>query len=78
MCWLNVGSKYEVSKRELANLISKNIEFQGKIIWDKDKLDETPKKKLDTYRINSLSWEAKTNLEKGITLTIESYKRERL
>ena len=78
LCWLNVGSKYEVSIRELANLISKNIEFQGNIIWDKDKPDGTPRKKLDTNRINTLGWEAKTNLEIGIKLTIESYKRERL
>ncbi len=77
-CWLNVGSEYEVSIRELADLISKIIVFKGKIIWDNEKPDGTPRKKLDTSRINSLGWEAKTNLKIGITKTIEAYKKERL
>ena len=44
LCWINVGSNYEVSIRELANLISKEIGYKGEIQWDESKPDGTPRK----------------------------------
>ena len=38
--------------------------------------DGTPRKKLDTTKINDLGWKAKTNLQKGIKLTLEYFKDE--
>ena len=38
--------------------------------------DGTPRKKLDTKKINDLGWEAKTNLEEGIKLTLNHFKNE--
>ena len=38
--------------------------------------DGTPRKKLDTTKINDLGWKAKTNLEKGIKLTLKYFKNE--
>jgi len=74
--WLNVGSKYEVSIKELANLIANSIKFEGEIVWDQKMPDGTPRKKLDTKKINNLGWEAKTNLKKGISLTLEHFEKE--
>ena len=74
--WLNVGSQYEISIKELANKISDAIGYEGKIIWDKNMPDGTPRKKLDTSKINSLGWFAKTNLENGIKLTLEAFNNE--
>ena len=78
LCWINVGSNDEVSIRELANLISEKIGYKGNILWDESKPDGTPRKKLDTSRLTSLGWEAKTNLNLGITKTIASYRKEKL
>ena len=64
--WLNVGSEYEISIKSLANKISSIVGYQGEIIWDTSKPDGTPRKKLDTSKINNLGWCAKTNLDDGI------------
>ncbi len=74
--WLNVGSSFELSIKELANKISKAIDFRGKILWNKDMPDGTPRKKLDTSKINNLGWYAKTDIDQGIKLTLDHYKTE--
>ena len=71
--WLNVGSEFEISIKELANSISDIIGFNGEIIWDVNKPDGTPRKKLDTTFINKLGWQPKTNLKKGLKKTIINF-----
>lgn len=74
--WINVGSKFELSIKELANLVSTELNYSGKILWDKSKPDGTPRKKLDTTRLTNLGWEAKTNLLIGIRKTILEFEQE--
>ena len=76
--WLNVGSNYEISIKDLAFKISQIIGFQGEIIWDKSKPDGTPRKKLDSSKINQLGWQASTNLDEGIRNSIEDFKKFRI
>ena len=71
--WINVGSNYEISIKELAEKISKIVGFTGEILWDTNKPDGTPRKKLDTEKLNNFGWQAKTNLDEGIRLTFENY-----
>ena len=72
--WLNVGSNEEISIKDLALRISKIVGFNGKIYWDESKPDGTPRKKLDTTRLNKLGWFPKMNLDHGLELTYEDYK----
>ena len=65
----NVGSGYEISIKDLANLIKNIVGFDGKIIWDKSKPDGTPRKLLDSTRINRVGWQPKIDLETGINDT---------
>ena len=76
LLWLNVGSNEEISIGDLANKIAKLVGFKGEILWDKTKLDGTPRKKLNTFRMKELGWESTTSLEKGIVKTINSYKKD--
>ena len=76
--WINVGSDFEISIKDLAYKISEIMNFKGKILWDKEKPDGTARKKLDTTYINNLNWKPKTNLDQGIKNTIISYKREHI
>ncbi len=76
-CWINIGSNYEVSIENLASIISKACGYEGQIIWDESKPDGTPRKKLDNSEINKLGWEAKTTLEEGIELTLNSFRKEK-
>ena len=71
LTWLNVGSGKEISIKHLAEKISYLIGYKGKIVWDKDKPDGTPRKLLDTSRIRSLGWEPKLSLENVIKLAIK-------
>ena len=72
--WLNVGSQEEITIKSLAIKISKLLGYEGRIIWNEDQPDGTPRKKLDSSKINDLGWEAKINLDDGIEKTIKNYK----
>ena len=76
MSWINIGSNFEVSIKELAFKISDIIGYDGEILWDESKPDGTPRKKLDSSKINKLGWQATTNLNDGIKKTIASYNSE--
>ena len=78
ICWINVGSQYEISIKELAGKISDACDYKGKIIWDNSKPDGTPRKKLDTSKINNLGWFPKISLDEGIKLTLNSYIKEEI
>ena len=78
LCWLNVGSENEISIKDLAKLISNSVGYEGEIIWYKTKPDGTPRKKLETSRLNNLGWLPKIDFKKGIKDTIEDYKKGRL
>jgi GDP-L-fucose synthase len=67
----NVGSGIELSIKELAELIQRITGYNGKIIWDKTKPDGTPRKLLDSSKIDAKKCISSVLLEKGV---IETYK----
>ncbi len=75
-CLINIGTEDEVSIKELAQKIASVCGFKGKIIWDIEKPDGTPRKKVDISKINNLGWCAETNLNEGLKTTFEYYKKE--
>ncbi len=68
---LNIGTGKDISIDGLANMISEIVGCKGSINHDISKPDGTPRKLLDVSRINSLGWQYKTELRKGI---VETYK----
>ncbi|MBD2860112.1 GDP-L-fucose synthase [Spongiibacter sp. KMU-158] len=70
---LNVGAGSDCSIRELANKIAWTVGYTGRIVWDRGKLDGTPKKLLDVTKINKLGWRSETKLEIGLKLTYENF-----
>lgn len=71
--FLNVGSGSEISIRNLARLIADIVGYEGIFSFDSSKPDGTPRKLLDTTRINDLGWFSKISLEDGIKKTIKEY-----
>ena len=65
----NIGSGNDISIKNLAVKIKNLIGHKGKVIWDKNKPDGTPRKLLDVSKINSLGWNYTTNLDEGIKKT---------
>ena len=69
----NVGSGEETSTERLGLIVSEIIGFKGKIIFDSSKPDGTPRKLLDSSRINRLGWKKIINLNEGIEFTYKNY-----
>ena len=69
---LNIGTKDEISIKNLSKLISELIGFNGEIKFDKKSPDGTFRKNLDTKKINSLGWFPKIKLKIGLKKVIES------
>ena len=63
---INVGSGKEYSIKELAEIVSKVVGFNGNIIWDTAKPNGTPRRKLDTSKLDNLGWSASIDLQAGI------------
>src|SRR5664280_2404476 len=66
---INIGTGQDLAIRELAELVSKVLEFDGELVFDTTRLDGTPRKLLDVSRINGLGWKSVTSLEEGIRKT---------
>ncbi len=71
---LNVGTGEDLTIKELADLISREVGYRGEIIWDHTKPDGTLRKVLDVSRMNNLGWKPKVELKDGIRKTIEYFK----
>jgi GDP-L-fucose synthase len=69
---INIGTKDEISIKNLSQLISELIGFNGEIKFDKKFPDGTFRKNLDTKKINSLGWFPKIKLKVGLKKVIES------
>ncbi|HMP85659.1 MAG TPA: GDP-L-fucose synthase [Lacibacter sp.] len=64
--WINVGAGTDVSIRELAELIREITGFTGELLFNTDKPDGTPRKLMDSSRINASGWKASISLREGI------------
>jgi GDP-L-fucose synthase len=70
---INVGTGRDYSIRELAELISGIIGFNGVIEWDKSKPDGAPAKLLDSSRMLALGWRPQVSFEGGVKETYKWY-----
>ena len=74
-CHINVGTGKEISIRQLAELIQKEIGFEGEIRWDATKPDGTLKKLTDVKKLHSLGWHHKIEIDEGVHRLYEWYKQ---
>lgn len=63
---INVGTGEDVTIKELAETIASVVGYEGKLIWNTDMPDGTPRKLLDVTKINELGWRHRTSLREGI------------
>jgi GDP-L-fucose synthase len=71
---INVGTGKDITIKELANMISSIIGYEGDILWDSNKPNGTHRKVLDINKIEELGWKPKTSLKEGIIKTYSWYK----
>ena len=71
---VNIGAGFEISIKELADLIRDITGFKGKIVWDASKPDGQPRRCLDTSRaFKEFGFEAKMDFKTGLGKTIKWY-----
>jgi GDP-L-fucose synthase len=70
---INVGFGVDVTIKELSETISRTIGYEGKIVFDTKKPDGTPRKLMNSQRLESMGWRAKINLIDGLKITYQEY-----
>jgi GDP-L-fucose synthase len=73
---VNIGWGDDVSIKELATLIASEVGYLGSLEFDTTKPDGTPRKLMDTSKINNLGWKSSIKLQEGIRRTIEEVKNQ--
>jgi GDP-L-fucose synthase len=64
---INVGYGQDVTIAEAAQTIAQVVGYEGAITFDTTKPDGTPRKWMDSSRLNSLGWQAQVPLQQGLT-----------
>jgi GDP-L-fucose synthase len=67
----NVGTGSDVTIKQLAEIIQKTVGHKGEIIWDSSKPDGTPRKLMDSSKMNAVGWNSEIVLDKGIENTYQ-------
>ncbi len=75
---INLGASFEITIKDLVELIVKLTGFAGEIRWDPTKPDGQPRRSLDTERAQDLlGWKAQMPFEEGLAKTIEWFRAHR-
>lgn len=72
---VNAGTGKEITIKELSEMVARIVGYQGEINWDTTKPNGTPRKLLDVSKATKLGWTYKVELEDGIRLAYEDYKK---
>jgi len=74
---INIGSGDEISIKDLGQKIANLTGFTGKVVWDTSRPDGTPRKVLDSTKINKLGWKRAITLDQGIASTVKWYQENK-
>ena len=70
---INVGTGTDVTVRELAEIVREVVGFSGKIAFDKNKPDGTPRKLMDIQLLSKFGWKSQTSLQDGLWLAYNDF-----
>jgi GDP-L-fucose synthase len=71
--FLNVGVGHDVTIKELAEMIQRIVGYSGRINWNVEKPDGTPRKLMDVSKLHALGWKHSMDLEDGIRITYQDF-----
>ena len=75
--FINVGSDEELTIKDLAERLKDAMGFNGEIVWNTDKPNGTPRRKMDNSKLKELGWSPKVTFDEGLKRTISWYKKEK-
>ena len=70
---VNAGTGKELTIRELTEIVAGTVGYEGKILWDTEKPNGTPRKLLDVSKATALGWSARTELRDGVRMAYEDF-----
>ncbi|HBR14471.1 MAG TPA: GDP-fucose synthetase [Candidatus Omnitrophica bacterium] len=73
---VNAGCGYDVTIKELSEMVAEAVGYKGDIIFDSSKPDGTAKKLLHNSRITKLGWRPRVSLKEGVEKTVAWFKEE--
>ncbi len=65
----NLGYGEDLSIADLAGIVARTVGYTGRIVWDRNRPDGTPRKLLDSSRLAATGWRPRITLEDGIKST---------
>jgi len=71
--WVNLGCGSDSSIADLAELVKNVVGYKGKIVFDAEKPDGTPRKLTDVTRILETGWKPRISLQEGVAMAYRSY-----
>ncbi len=74
-CHINIGTGKEISIREAAEMIIREVGFRGELRWDRSKPDGTLRKLTDVTRLHALGWRHRIEIDEGIHRLYEWYQK---
>lgn len=74
--WVNVGAGKDISIIELAEMVAAVTGYEGRIATDPSKPDGTPRKLMDSTKMEALGWSARISLEEGLKDAYAHYLEE--
>lgn len=72
---INIGYGEDLTIRELALAVQRAVGFEGDIFFDTSKPDGTPRKLMDSSRLNAIGWKPQTPLEAGLAAAYNDFKQ---
>nr|WP_160012582.1 GDP-L-fucose synthase [Rhizobium sp. 18055] len=70
---VNVGFGSDLTIKELSERVAQVVGYEGEVTFDTGKPDGTPKKLMDSRRIESLGWKARIDLDTGLRHAYADY-----
>jgi GDP-L-fucose synthase len=70
---INVGYGEDMEISELASLIGTVVGFHGSVVFDTSKPDGSPRKLINSTKINMMGWQAKTDMEEGLRIAYQDF-----
>jgi GDP-L-fucose synthase len=70
---INVGYGSDITIAELAQAVCRTVGYEGETVFDSSKPDGSPRKWMDSQKLNAMGWRAQINLEQGLASAYEDF-----
>ncbi len=71
---VNIGTGKEVTIRQLAEIVKETVGYEGRIVWNDQMPDGTPRKLTDVTMLHGLGWTHKVELPEGVKLAYDWFR----